>query len=237
MFGFYIVPKWELSERGLFPDIYCCTVGYLFYIGSSYWRLRNHHYQQVGTCYLLVVMICNSDWIKPFLSLFEAYLTDVSEERAGCVRISLDYNPRLLTCDTKDLHRFASCHSRCTSMSRVCVWMSNEERMSCSHGLTVCWQFNACRYFFGPWWRWCVFVWEWVSECWSPEGAILNVALPPAGVLRNYIVAYSIQEPPLRGCERVDVVTSLAAFCRPNLSWPSGTNWLDPVCARIHQGW
>jgi len=53
---------------------------------------------------------------------------------------SLDYNPcgfvPMFTCDAKGLYRFAPCHSRC--MSHAFVWMPNDERMSCSHGvLTV----------------------------------------------------------------------------------------------------
>lgn len=71
---------------------------------------------------------------------------------------SLDYNPRglvpMFTCDAKDLYRFASCHSRC--MSRAFVWTSNDERMSCSHGvLTV-----ASRYVF-----WSVMTLVCVCEC------------------------------------------------------------------------
>lgn len=86
--------------------------------------------------------------------------------------------------------------------------------------------------FFGPWWRMCVCVcvrrsWCRHIECGTSAGRC--IAQLYCGILHS--------GPPLRGCERVDVVTSLAAYCRPNLSWPSGTNWLDPVCARIHQGW
>jgi len=60
----------------------------------------------------------------------------------------------MFTCDAKDLYRFASCHSRC--MSRAFVWTSNDERMSCSHGvLTV-----ASRYVF-----WSVMTLVCVCEC------------------------------------------------------------------------
>jgi hypothetical protein len=31
-------------------------------------------------------------------------------------------------------------------VSRAFVWMTNDERMSCSHGPKVCWHFNASRY-------------------------------------------------------------------------------------------
>jgi hypothetical protein len=56
----------------------------------------------------------------------------------------------------------------------------------------------------------CVCERERERACGAPNGAILNVALPPAGVLRNYIVAYSFSAA-IAWCERVDVVTSLAA--------------------------
>jgi hypothetical protein len=88
------------------------------------------------------------------------------------------------------------------------VSMLNDERMSCSHGPTVCWHFNASRYVV-----WSVMTLVCVCEraCRVPDGAILNVALPPAGVLRNYIVAYSFSAAIawLWACGRGDVTSCL----------------------------
>lgn len=113
----------------------------------------------------------------------------------------------MFTCDAKDLYRFASCHSRC--MSRICLdveWWKNELFPRCVDSLM------HLGMFFGPWWRWYVCVRACVLAVGAADGAILNVALPPAGVLRNYILwhtPFSAAIAWLWACGRGDVTSRL----------------------------
>jgi hypothetical protein len=120
-------------------------------------------------------------------------------------------------------------HTISAHVTFPCKWNS---KRTCSHGeLAV-----KCMYgiLFTQWWR---------SQLRAePRGRHVDCRRSAgrlAGVLRNYFVPILLHSRlPLRGVvQRLWTwVTSLAAYCLLNLSWPSGTNWLDPVCARIHQG-
>ena len=162
-------------------------------------------------------MVCNSDWIKLF---FVGFCGVVYRRFGGaCCMLAQGQQSRLKSTRPYMYPCWLVTPRICIVslpvvhvVSRAFVWMSNDERISCSHGSMVCWHFNASRYVV-----WSVMTLVCVCVC-ERESVRAELVMAPywmwlfrRPVYCAIILWHTHSVPPLRGCERVDVVTSLAA--------------------------